>query len=357
MKLALRIIVAVLALGFLAFVMAYLAGFFSHTIAPERLADVRAPVSGAVVAVQSVTEPLVEEAAGTIRAKRETLISARITGTIAAVTVRAGDRVEVDDVLVELDSRELQAQVEQRRNLLAAARARVSEARPNYDRIKALFDRGVVPKAELDRAEAAWRAAEAELSRAREAVQEAEATLSHATIRAPIGGRVVERYADPGDTATPGQPLLRIYDPESLRLEAHVRESLGAGLDKGKGRSLTARIDALDAELSVVVDEIVPSAEPGSRTFLVKVTLPQRPSLYPGMFGRLLVPTGTEERLYIPAEAVARVGQLELVTVVTEQGPLRRYIRSGVRTDDGRVEVLSGLMPGERVVVPSAAER
>ncbi|NIR29922.1 MAG: efflux RND transporter periplasmic adaptor subunit [Gammaproteobacteria bacterium] len=355
MRLILRGALAFLALGFLAVVMAYLAGFFSQTIPPEKVDVARAPASGATIEVRSVTEPVVDQAAGTIRAKRETLISARITGSIAAVTVRAGDRAQVGDVLLELDSRELQARVEQQRNLLVAARARVSEAKPNYERIKALFERGVVPKAELDRAEAALRAAEAELSRAREAVQEAEATLSYATIRAPISGRVVERYAEPGDTATPGEPLLRLYDPETLRLEANVRETLGAGLDEG--RELTARIDALNVEVPVVVDEIVPSAEPGSRTFLVKATLPRHPNLYPGMFGRLLIPTGSEERLYIPAEAVARVGQLELVTVITEQGALRRYIRTGVRTDDGRLEVLSGLMPGERIVLPSAAEK
>jgi membrane fusion protein (multidrug efflux system) len=351
MKMALRILYAALALSLLGVVLAYLAGFFDETILPGKVAVARPPVDGRVISVQAVTEPVIERAAGTIEAKKETLVSARITGTIASMTVRAGDAVRESDVLIDLDSRELQARLQQQRDMMAAAQARLAEARPSYERMKSLFERGVVAKAELDRAEAALRTAEADLSRTRQAVQEAETALSYATITAPLTGRVAQRYADPGDTATPGEPLLRLYDPQTLRLEANVRESIGAGLDKG--RALTAYIDALDEELPVVVDEIVPSAEPGSRTFLVKVTLPRRDNLYPGMFGRLLIATGTEKRLYIPKEAVARVGQLEFVTVLTEQGPLRRYVRTGTRTEGGRVEVLSGLDEGEQVVLPS----
>jgi multidrug efflux pump subunit AcrA (membrane-fusion protein) len=119
-----------------------------------------------------------------------------------------------------------------------------------------------------------------------------------------------------------------------------------------KDLSLTVRIDALDREFQAVVDEIVPSADPGSRTFLVKVSLPGDPGLYPGMFGRLWIPVGSKERIYVPERAVTEVGQLAYVLVKTKQGVVRRYIRLGSDTAGDRVEVVSGLRPGEEVRIP-----
>lgn len=349
MKLIGRLLGMLAALGLLGLIMAYLAGFFHEKIDPQSVEAIQQPTKGTLVEVEVVKEPLIEQATGTVQAKNEAAISARIMATIAAIPVRAGDTVKAGDPLVILDSRELEARLEQQLQAVSAAQARLSEAESTYIRVKSLADRGLATQAELDRAEAALRAARAELERARRMAEEAGTALSYSTINAPFSGRVIERFADSGDTATPGTPLMRIYDPGNLRLEANVRESLASALNRG--RELAVHIDALDRQLPGVADEIVPSADPGSRSFLVKVSLPVQPNLYPGMFGRLLIPSGTTKRLYIPAHAIARVGQLEFVTVPTDKGVVRRYIRTGIRTDR-RIEVLSGLAPGERVVLP-----
>lgn len=337
------------ALGLLGLVMGYMAGFFEEKIPIEPLAPAEQRFEGEIVEVEAVEEAVIEQATGTVHAKQETVVSARIMATIATIPVRAGDAVEEGETLAMLDSRELEARLEQQRQQAAAAEAGLAEAEANYRRIRPLADRGVATRAELDRGEAALRSAQAELARAREAADEAATALSYATITAPFPGRVIERFADPGDTAAPGEPLLKVYDPEDLRLEAHVRESLASDLSRGD--ALRVRIDALDAEFPAVVDEIVPSADPGSRSFVVKVSLPSRPNLYPGMFGRLLIPAGTTERFYIPVDAVARLGQLEFVRVPENGRSVRRYIRTGERRDDGRVEVLSGLQAGEKIVL------
>jgi multidrug efflux pump subunit AcrA (membrane-fusion protein) len=108
------------------------------------------------------------------------------------------------------------------------------------------------------------------------------------------------------------------------------------------------------------VREIVPQADPRTRTLLVKIALPPQPDLVSGQFGRLAVPTGTYQALVIPARAVRQVGQLQLVDVVPaaplrvgdDKGvPHRRFVTLG-RSHDDMVEVLSGLKPAERVVVP-----
>ena len=118
-----------------------------------------------------------------------------------------------------------------------------------------------------------------------------------------------------------------------------------------KNQNITAEIDALDKRYDGVVDEIVPSADPGSRTFLVKISLTVDAGLYPGMFGRLLIPIGQIEKIYIPIAAVTQVGQLDFVIVKTEQGAVRRYVRLGQRGSDERIAVVSGLKAGEQVLI------
>lgn len=344
-----RLAGAAAALAVLGSVMAWLAGVFHDKIdtAPVAAA-IPVPAGAEVLELRAIEEPIIEHASGTVRAKNETVVSSRITATIAAVHVRAGDQVETGDVLVELDARDLQARLAQRNEAVRAARARLAEARPTFERTESLFERNLVSKADYDRALAVLRAAEAELARSEQAAAEARTALSYTTIHAPFAGRVIERFAEPGDTAVPAQPLVRLYDPGLLRLEAYVRESLAGRIELGL--QLEATIDALGRSLSVRIDEIVPSAEPGSRAVLVKAALPPDDAIYPGMFGRLLVPHGSRRALYIPPGAIRRIGQLEMVSVVTPQGVLRRMIRTGEGRRAGLLEVRSGLDEGERIL-------
>ena len=349
MKVSHKIAGILLALAFLLGVMAFLASFFEPKINVDFTDVVPSVADAREVTVEITKEPLIEQAAGTIRAKVETVISPLITATISSIKVRAGYQVKQGDVLIELDSRELKARVDQTHQTVVAAKAKLAKVERDFKRIQQLFRDDAVAKAELDRTEAVLRTARAELSRARRREDEARTALSHSTLTAPISGRVVERYADPGDTARQGEPLLRMYGPSIFRLEASVRESVASKLVKGQ--SLTVKVDALDKEFAATVDEIVPFADPGSRSFIVKARLIDTSGLYPGMFGRLLVPIGETERIYIPPEAVTHVGQLDFVIIKTEQGPIRRYIRLGARDQEDRVEVISGLAPGEEILI------
>ena len=176
--------------------------------------------------------------------------------------------------------------------------------------------------------------------------------LTYTTIKAPRAGRIVDRLAEPGDTARPGVPLLVLYDPSSLRLEVPVQESLAVRLKQGD--KLTVGVDAINREVEAVVDEIVPQAEVASRSLLVKAAVPQIPGLVEGMFGRLLVPAGERRHLCIPTAALVKVGQLEFVDVVDKDGKLeRRMIKTGRRGFPGRIEVISGLEAGETLRVPN----
>jgi RND family efflux transporter MFP subunit len=350
-KAAIKIFGIFVALALLGGVMAYLAGFFEEKIPTDFSKVMPRTDSAEIYSVEVVSEPLIERAAGTLRAKVETVISPLISATISSIAVWAGDEVKPGDVLVTLDARELKSRVDQAHQAVLTARARLKQTETEAQRVQRIFkaDPGAISQAERDRIQTALSTSRAQLESAKRFEDETRTALSHSKLTSPIAGRIVERYADPGDTARPGVPVLRLYNPTTLRLESSVRESVASKLKENQ--SLMAEIDALDKRYDGVVDEIVPSADPGSRTFLVKVSLTGDAGLYPGMFGRLLIPIGKIEKIYIPIAAVTQVGQLDFVLVQTLQGAVRRYVRLGPRGSDGRVEVVSGLKAGEKVLV------
>jgi membrane fusion protein (multidrug efflux system) len=350
-KIAIKIFGIFVALALLGGVMAYLAGFFEEKIPIDFSRVVPQTDSAELFTVEVVSEPLIERAAGTLRAKVETVISPLISATISSIAVWAGDEVQPGDVLVDLDARELKSRVDQAHQTVVSARAMLTQTEKEAKRVQRIFkaDPGAISKAERDRIQTALSTSRARLESARRYEDETRTALSHSKLTSPIAGRIVERYADPGDTARPGVPVLRLYNPDTLRLETSVRESVASKLKENQ--RLIAEIDALDKRYEGVVDEIVPSADPGSRTFLVKVSLIGDSGLYPGMFGRLLIPIGKIDKMYLPIAAVTQVGQLDFVIVKTEQGAVRRYVRLGPRGSDERVEVVSGLKAGEQILV------
>jgi multidrug resistance efflux pump len=111
-----------------------------------------------------------------------------------------------------------------------AGNARLKEAQQSLERAENLQSQGLVAKAVLDEARASHDALQAESNTAKRAVEEAEVAISYTEIRSPFDGRVIDRFAEPGDTASPGERLLSLYNPLSLRIEAAVRESLALPL-------------------------------------------------------------------------------------------------------------------------------
>lgn len=315
----------------------------------------------AAIEVAAETGTVFEWASGSVASARHTVVASRVLATIEEVRVRAGGAVEVGDVLVVLDARDLEARAQEAEQAHAAARARLVLAEREAERQAKLVAEGVGTVQESDRAAAALRVARADVSATQRGLEAARIAKSHTEIHSPVAGRVVDRLAEPGDTATPGGPLLRIYDPSVLRVEAPVRESLAVKLQLGD--LVDVEVESLGLRVEGAVDEIVPFAEAGARTLLVKVRLPADPRLYAGLFARVAIPAGERVRLLIPESAVLREGQLEQVEMAGAAGAARlRVVTTGERLADGRIEVLSGLQAGERILapqspVPSSQER
>ena len=339
-----------------AFAVIWLSGGCEPRVAPARVeVEELGAEPGDLAVVEEVTESAVEWASGEVASARHTAVASRVLARIEEVRVRAGSTVDEGDVLLVLDARDLRARVGEAEEALRSSGARLELARREQARAEELFRTGVAPQRRLDETTSTLRAAEAEVAGRREARDEARTAASFAEIRSPVGGRVIDRLAEPGDTAVPGRPLLRIYDPALLRVEAPVRESLAVGL--GLGDVLRVEVPALGGPVDGTVDEIVPFAERGARTLLVKVSLPRTGArIFAGMFARVAIPAGERRRLLVPEAAVERVGQLEFATVVHSDGRLeRRVVTTGEQARGGTVEVLSGLAGGERVRTPEGA--
>ena len=308
----------------------------------------RAVGTSELVAVQSIRVPRVETAVGTVQAVSESSIAAKLLAKVIEVNATAGQRVQAEDVLVRLDDAGLQARLEQALAAEAGAVAARDQAQIEQDRMVGLMEKQAAAPIESDRVRSTLKTVEAELQRARQAVIEARTVLDYATIKAPMAGVVVDKLIEEGDTVTPGQVLLTMYDPTRMQLVASVRESLTRRLAVG-GR-VGVRVDALAKTCEGVVSEIVPEADSVSRSFQVKVTGPCPPGIYSGMFGRLLIDMDEERVLVVPRRCVRRVGQLSVVEVAVGETLRRRVVQLG-RSFDDNVEVLSGLREGERVAL------
>jgi RND family efflux transporter MFP subunit len=341
------------ALLVLAVLVAWLSGWF-HAKVPageSAVAEVAQP-TGEVVAGEVVRMPQYTAAVGTVRAVYETAVGSRLLARVKALHVTAGQAVEQGQVLVELDQADVEARVSQAQANINAGQARLAQAESDLEKLERLLANKAATPREVDDARRRRDVARADLAALEQMVAEAQSQLEYATITSPIGGIVIDKAVNVGDVARPGEPLVTLYDPHQLQLIASVPERLAIAMKVGQ--PVAVQVEALRLRCEGTVSEIVPEASPASRSFLVKVIGPCPPGVYTGMFGRLLVPDGEREQLLLPQSAVRRVGQLEMVHVVGEGGGLRA-VRTGSATQDGRVEVLSGLEAGEQVVADFAA--
>jgi RND family efflux transporter MFP subunit len=342
-----KIILSLAAVVGLLLMIAWMAGVFSQKI-PPGTNTITQVETGEPIAVTVSEVTVIEKVPASVEATLATLISSRLMARILTVKVRAGDSVSRGDLLLELESSDIRAQVEQANASINGVTARLKEAAQNLTRVQELQSGGVMSVADLDQATANHAGLIAELAGARQKYEEAITALSYAQIEAPFDGRVVDRYSEPGDMAQPGTKLLALYNPLSLRVEAQVREHLALGLEVGQ--RLQVEIPSLEKTVEAVIEERVPAADPGSRSFLVKVGVAFDKNMLPGMYARLLVPAGVEKQILIPADRVVHVGQLDLVWVYQDGRSYRKFVRIGRVVLGGQIEIVSGLVEGDLVL-------
>jgi RND family efflux transporter MFP subunit len=343
-----KIIIPFSALIFLLLMVAWLAGTFNNKITPGFEQASPSVIKATSFTVKSRTEAIFEGVAASITAKQATIISSRLLARIDKINVRSGDVVKKGDVLIMLENNDLSSSVIEAGEQVNAMVARHTEAQQNFHRANELFKKKIASQFDLDKSKADYLSIKAELTAAKQSLAKAQTTLSYATLRAPINGKVVDRFAEPGNTSQAGEKLLSLYNPLSLRVEAQVREQLALTLNQGQ--SITVDLPTVKQKLIGLVEEIVPAANTGSRSFLIKVSLPYKENLLPGMYARLLIPAGQTEKLYVPQSSISQIGQLDFVQVLIDGKNQRRFIRKGKTNPQGFVSIISGLIEGDIVV-------
>ncbi|XSG83736.1 MAG: efflux RND transporter periplasmic adaptor subunit [Methylohalobius sp. ZOD2] len=340
--------VVVLAVALLLF---YLQGGFSRKIPPGQTEVSPPPTKGDIVTVTRETLPIRLSWPATVVSHTVARIAPKFPGRIIEITVRPGDSVQAGHLLVQLDASQIRAQWQAAQAALASARALAERAEADARRLRNLFAQEAATRQDLDAALAAERSTRAQVEAARHRVEAIRTQLQETELQAPFAGNVIERRADPGDMGLPGQPILVLQDPDRLQVETAVPERC---LGSSKvGDPLAVEIPGAQLKLTARITERAAAADPLTHTVLVKAILPAHRSITPGAFAWARQACGKREALLLPATAVRRVGQLEEVTQVKNGVAQVRLVRTGQRHDN-RVEILSGLQAGDRVLMPSA---
>jgi len=351
---------------------------------------------------QSVANTL--ELSGSIRPVEQATLSTRVMGRITQLSLETGDRFRKGDILTRIDVMDITAQTGQAQLGVAQAQAEVFRSQASLNQLESqkleaqsalrlaqvtqsrmsrLQAEGAVSQSVLDDAntaleqararvaqsEAGIRQSQAAIAQTQAAVSRAELSVissdvseSYGTIFAPFDGVVVQKLAYEGEMAAPGTPLLKVENPNKLELEISVPEENLRFVRVGQ--SVKVQFDAVNQSLSATIQQIVPAANAQSRSFSVKIPLNNSGKLISGMFGRIALPIGaTKETLLIPTTALIQRGQLQGVYVLETAGEktiaqsiaMMRWVKTG-KTQDGQIEIVSGLKAGDRIVTSNIAQ-
>lgn len=331
-----------------------------------------------VETAKAATRQTVVEAVGTVRAKTIAAVAPQVMGRITSVPVAEGARVRRGATLATIDDRAIRAKLAAAEAAIAEAEAGLGDvegavaqaqaqkelAEKTFGRFRQLHEAQAVTKQEFDEAFARRTVAvqaydralkkraqvRAKLARAKAEADAAREMLSYTRVTAPFAGVVIEKKADDGSMAVPGNPIVMLEKTGQYRIEASVPAaylhvlSVGSAvrvvLDPSSGREIAAQ-----------VSEVVPRVDPATRTFFVKVDLPGGLALRTGMFGRVRFPAGKAVKILVPERAVVRVGGYDGVYVVGADNVARLVIVSTGAVSEGQVEILAGINAGARVAV------
>ncbi|MGO8880978.1 MAG: efflux RND transporter periplasmic adaptor subunit [Desulfomonilaceae bacterium] len=331
-------------------VLVWIQGGFHHKVPAgetklpkEQIANVKTVKAEKVETSGEVT------VSGTVLARNTAKIAARVGGYITELKVDAGSTVKKGDLLLKIEARELEERSAQAKAALESAKVDKEKTKQDFERYKVLFQEQAIAKKEYDDVSARYEMAQASVNKAESALAEAQTFLSYELVTAPFDGVVSEKNVNQGDLAVVGKDLLTIYNPKSLEMVAAAGEQYAPFLSIGSPVIVT--VPSLNIKENCSIREIVPQRDEKTRTITVKAPLRDTEKMTPGLYGTMSFKTMSSPVIIIPTIAVKIVGQLETVRVLDNGEIKTRHVRTGRTLDDGKIEILSGLEPGDEVVV------
>jgi RND family efflux transporter MFP subunit len=299
------------------------------------------PVEVAQATLDTVSRSM--RATGTVEPIRTIVVVSQLPGALLSVEVEEGDRVRRGELLARIDSRELQAQ-------MRSAKATLEVARRAAERSEQLRAQQIITVAEYEADQAAYAAALA-------THDQLQTRINYATVRAPITGVVLEKLVEGGHVVANQSRLFTIGDVDPLVVRVPVSELDVTALAAGDTVQVT--LDAMPgADLVGRIRRIFPAADSSTRLVPVEVALAGSSSgaVRPGFLARVSFALAPRSGvLTVPAGAVLEAASGSAVFLVDDGRAVRRRVQRG-ETYEGRIEITSGLSPGDTVVVAGNAE-
>lgn len=293
-------------------------------------------------------------ASGKIEAVQNANLSTRMMGYVNNVPVKVGDKVRKGQLLISINSADLNAQKAQVNASITEATAAFNNAEKDYNRFKALFEDSSASQKEMDDMTANYKMAKARLEASKQMKNQVSAQLSYSNITAPFSGVVTGKYINKGDMANPGAPLISIEAPGKFQVITMVPESEITQIKKGTEVNVT--IKSTNKIVKGKVTEVSTSAKNTGGQYLVKVVLDKSEvKLLSGMFTSVQFPVtkSTSNNILIPTSALVKRGELTGVYVVSSSNTaLLRWLRLG-KTFGDKIQVLSGLNANEQFILSS----
>lgn len=313
------------------------------------------PVEVFTVKRQKVLE--VVDFTATLEPRQEALIVPRVSGLIERIYVQEGDWVRKGQALAEIEKADYELALRQASASLREAEVSYEQSRRDYERYKELFESRVISQREFEGVRVQYELASVRLERARAAYEEARKAYEETTVRAPFSGVVTERLKEEGErvrSSLPGQEaaLLRLQDISTVRATGYLPQ-----VEMGRirvGMEAELEVDAFEERTfkgRVVL--VNPMVDPQSRSFMVKVEVPNPQGLLKGgMFAKVRILLGEKEALVVPREAILREeGVWVHHCFVVKDGVAERRIVEPQFTPFWYVEVKAGLREGEKVII------
>ena len=294
------------------------------------------------------TAPIEYIAVGSVVSDQRIELASRLSGYLREILVQEGDKVKRGQVLARIDAADVDGGIRQGQAGVSAAEAAYRDAQADLERFARLFDRGSVSENELRKVRLKHDASREALNQARAAFDTARSQRDYAEIKSPVDGTVVARAKRAGDLAVPGVPIMTLESGRGLLFETFVAEAQVAAINVGK--PVEVRIDGLEGPIKGTVSRVVSSADPVTRSYQVKIALPESVGLTAGRFGRAAFVLGEGTSPVVSKKALVERGGLRGVFVIDGENTARfRWLRLGREWAD-KVEVTAGLQGGERFV-------
>jgi multidrug efflux system membrane fusion protein len=287
--------------------------------------------------VQAKTRELSQGLAlsGPLKAINSAFVKARVAGELQGLSVREGDFVKAGQVVARVDASEYQARVTQAQQQADSAKAQIDIVQRQFDNNQALVNQGFISKTALDASQANLNAGKANHNAAVAAVAVARKSLDDTVLRAPLSGQVAQRLAQPGERVGVEARVLEIVDLSRLELEASL--SAADALAVRPGQTATLQIEGTTQSVSATVARINPSAQPGSRSVLVYLSIDNSTGtsgLRQGLFAQGTLGTARAALLAVPVSAVRTDKPAPYVQVVENNQVVHKPVEPGVRGND-----------------------